>query len=348
MTVALLIPRTAPSDGAARLGAAIEKAARLGHADLGDPLVRLRAYNTAGQPGAAADAARRALSEGAEIVLGPLFSESTRAVAEVLGPVGITLISFSTDTAVARPRVYISGYTPEAETRRILAYAGQQGRRFVSVFRPRTPYGDAAARGVSGTEANGRVRIVASGIYERSFKGIEAASEPFANSARDAGAEAVLLPAGGKELQAVASFLNYFQLDPESTKYLGLGQWNSRASFQEASLNGGWFPAPDPDAVQSFAGRYAAEYGAEPPVLASLGYTAMQIAGQLIAEARRAGQEDAFDHFTITRPEGFRGAFGPVRFKGNGVAEHALAILEVGPRQFIVRDPAPRSFGAGS
>lgn len=348
VTLALLVPRSARAETAATLGTAISNAARLAISELRDPQIRLNVYDTGGDPARAAAATRRALDEGADLVLGPLFSASTEAAADVAGPEGVAVISFSTDTAVAGGPVYVSGYAPEAEARRILDYAGSQGRRFVGVFRALTPYGEAAARGVREAEAAGRVRVVATGAYERSFKGIEEASGPFAAAAGDAGADAVLLPAGGKELQAVASFLNYYRLDPARTTYLGLGQWNSRASFEEASLRGGWFPAPDPTAVRSFAARYAERYGAEPPVLASLGYTAVQIAGQLVAEARRSGSREPFGHAALTRPEGFRGAYGPVRFRDDGVAEHGLAVLEVGVRSFTVRDPAPLSFRAGS
>ncbi|MEO0623686.1 MAG: penicillin-binding protein activator [Pseudomonadota bacterium] len=348
VTLALLVPRTAQSDGAAALGGALANAAQLGVSELRDPQLRLRVYDTAGQPATAAVAARKALADGADIVLGPLFSGSTKAVADVVLPEGVPVISFSTDTAVAGIGVYVSGYAPEAEARRILDYAGAQGRRFVGIFRPLTPYGEAADRGVRAASASGRIEVVAAGAYERSFKGIETASAPFASDASSAGANAVLLPSGGKELQAVSSFLNYHRLDPARTKYLGLGQWNSRASFQEASLLGGWFPAPDPDAVRRFSSLYSARFGGQPPVLASLGYNAVRIAGELLAEARQTGRADLFDHAAVTRPAGFRGAFGPVRFRDDGVAEHGLAILEVGQRTFVVLDPAPRGYGAGS
>lgn len=347
VTLALLVPRTAQAENAARLAEALSNAARLGISELRDPQLRLRVYDTSGRPEIAAAAARKAVAEGANIVLGPLFSASTEAAADVVVPEGLSVISFSTDSAIAGSGVYLSGYTPEAEARRILDYAGSSGRRFVGVFRPRNPYGDAAARGVRDAEAVGAVRIVASTAYERSFKGIEQASQPFAGSVRDAGADAVLLPSGGKELQAVASFLNYHRVDPARVQYLGLGQWNSRASFQEASLRGGWFPAPDPTTMERFAARYAARYGAEPPVLASLGYTAVQVAGQLVAEARRNPGVELFAPEEMTRPTGFRGAYGPIRFRPDGIAEHGLAILEVGPRSFTVRDPAPLGFRAG-
>jgi ABC-type branched-subunit amino acid transport system substrate-binding protein len=345
--LALLVPESAPSEGASRLARSMANAARMAVDDLASPDLELRVYDTGGEPARAAEAARQAAGQGADLILGPLYAGSTRAVGDVAGPEGLKVISFSTDTQIAGGPVYVSGYTPDSEVRRILSYAVSQGLRDVALFHPRTRYGEAAARAAREAQARTGTRIVATAGYERSFRGIEAASGSFAEQARAFGARAVLLPAGGRELQAVGSFMNFHGLDPDDVQYLGLGQWNSGASFQEPALAGGWFPGPDPQALGGFASAYRARHGEEPPVLASLGYDAVQIAGQLLEAARAEGRRDPFSREAITRARGFRGALGPVRFTETGAAEHGMAILKVGQGRFEVRDPAPRAFGAG-
>jgi hypothetical protein len=79
-----------------------------------------------------------------------------------------------------------------------------------------------------------------------------------------------------------------------------------------------------------------------------LGYDAVQVAGQLLAEARRTGTRDPFGYRELTRPEGFQGALGPLRFRPDGLAERAMAILEVGDGRFEVADPAPGRLDLGS
>jgi hypothetical protein len=74
----------------------------------------------------------------------------------------------------------------------------------------------------------------------------------------------------------------------------------------------------------------------------------VQIAGQLLAEARQTGASDPFGAEAITRPQGFRGAVGPIRFTPDGLGERSMAILEVGQGAFRVIDPAPLAFGAGT
>jgi ABC-type branched-subunit amino acid transport system substrate-binding protein len=100
--------------------------------------------------------------------------------------------------------------------------------------------------------------------------------------------------------------------------------------------------------MKQFVTRYQGKYGAVPPILSVLGYDAVQIAGQLLSSARREGNTQPFTARTITRPQGFRGAVGPIRFNGNGIGQRGLAVLEVDRSVFKVVDPSPIGFGAGS
>jgi len=260
----------------------------------------------------------------------------------------VNVISFSTDSSVAGGPVFVSGFLPETEAARIVSFAAARGYGRIGVFYPYTPYGEAALRGAGeGGYASG-ARVVTQSGYDRTFQGIQEAAEPFAGAAFDSGVSAILLPESGKGLQTVAAFMDYGGLDPAQVRYLGLGQWNASATLQEPTLRGGWFPAPDPDRLDTFAGLYSVRYGARPPFIAVLGYDAVQVAGQLLSEARYTGSRSPFGHRELTRPGGFQGALGPLRFRPDGQAERAMAILEVGNGSFEVVDPAPAQLGLGS
>lgn len=346
--IAFLAPLTTPNERMARLGQALVNAGQMAAADLGDPLIGVQVYDTGGDPVRAGQAAAQAAAAGADLIVGPLLSQSTLEVAAVAEPAGLKVISFSTDTNVAGDPVYLSGFLPEWEAERIVSYAASQGRAKLAVFASATAAGDAALRGVQNSASRSGAWVVAQAQYGLSFEGIQAAAEDFADDARANGADALLLPSGGVELQSAGSFTNYHGLDPRNVQYLGLGQWNSRASFQEPALQAGWFPAPDPALSTGFASRYQARYGDRPPILAALGYDAVWIAGDMLNAARQAGSVDAFAASAIARPQGFQGVLGPLRFTPEGYNQRAMAILEVGRRSFQVRDPAPRGIGPGT
>jgi len=346
--VALLAPLTAADAGAANAGNALANAARMAMVDLADPTMELRIYDTAGTPQGARAMALKAVGEGAALILGPLFGANTGGVGDAAGAAGINAISFSTDSSVAGGPVFLSGFLPEAEAERIVGFAASRGLNRIAVFYPHTDYGAAAVRGADEAVLSGSARVVVATGYSRTFQGIQEASEPFAGAALAAGATAILLPDSGQGLRSVGAFLDYGGLDPVEVKYLGLGQWNSSATLQEPALRGGWFPAPDPDRLDVFAGLYSARYGAPPPFIAVLGYDAVQVAGQLLADARRDGSTTPFGRAELTRIAGFQGALGPLRFEPGGLNVRAMAILAVGESGFEVLDPAPSRLGLGS
>ncbi|MEM9045894.1 MAG: penicillin-binding protein activator [Pseudomonadota bacterium] len=344
VTLALLVPQSSSRKSAAQLGAALSRAAQLGLRDLNTDRIDLRIYDTAGDPTVAASVAARAIADGADIILGPLFGSATKSVAPLAVQANINVLSFSTDTSAAGGPVWVTGFLPEMEAARILSFAQSQSYLNVGVFYPKTAYGDAALRGALEADGKGQTRIIGSSSFTPGFQGIQEAAQVFSGTA--AGADAILLATGGTDLNSAGSFMNFYDFNPVVVKYMGLGQWFSGKTLKEVALRGGWFPAPDPDASRRFSDRYSSIHGEKPPLLAVLGYDAVQIAGQSVL-ASRGGDEDPLSAQALTRPVGFQGAFGPVRLTPDGRNQRALAILEVGPRGFEMIDPAPESFGAG-
>ncbi len=344
VTVALLVPTTATNERARTGARGIVDAARLARSDLRDPLLDLRVYDTSGTDEGAAEAAGQALAEGAKLILGPLRGDGARVVGPIAAQAGVNVISFSTTSAVAGGNVWLIGMLPETEADRIVGYAASQGYGSVGIFYAETPYGYAAYDAVRDAAARNGAFLAAAGSYPRSFEGIQNASESYAAQHQSSGANAVVLPADGQELQAAASFLNFHGLLSSRVKYLGLGLWNDPVTRGEPTLVGGWFAAPDPVRAEQFASRFAAAYGRSPGEFDALGYDAVAAAGALLKEARARNAADAFSAAAITDPSGFAGVNGVFRFTADGLNQRGLAILEVQPDEFIVIDPAPRRF----
>ena len=339
--VGLLAPIGAADREAAELGEALVNSARLALADASGSPVRLEVYDTAGSPDRAAAAARNAIADGADILVGPLFADSTRAVAPIARQAGINVISFSTDASVAGDPVYLSGYLPEAEAERMAQFASRRQLSPVAVYYPQTPYGGAAWRGFQRAAQRAGLRIVAAESYPRSFQGIQQTAARFAEAARDAGARAVLIPDGGQGLRSVGAFLSYAGLSSGHAQYMGLGQWNSPITLEEPALVGGVFPSPEPDRVRSFLSRYSSRFGSRPPNLAVLGYDGVALAAQMM------DAEGSLDDGVLTRSQGWSGLWGPIRFMPDGTSERSMAILRVEENGFDLIEPAPGSFGAG-
>ena len=344
VTLALLVPSTASNAGAAKLGTSLGNAARMSAVALNDPLINLRIYDTAGRPETARAAVTQALADGAKLIMGPLFSTSTKAVAAPATEKGVKVVSFSTDSNIAGGPIYLSGFLPEMEARRITSYARSQGYNQIGIFYPTSPAGELALKGAR--SGAGQALSVQTG-FERTEAGIVGGAKEFAGRVKASGVRAIFVPESGQALSFILSQLRAQGID-SGYKMLGHGQWNTRSTLKAAGAADGWFPAPDPAAMKSFVSRYRNTYGSVPPPLAVLGYDAVQIAGQMLAEARLTGSRDAFGTAALTRPQGYSGAVGPIRFGPDGLGERGLSVLKVGTGVFETINPAPIAFGLGS
>ena len=344
--VAVLAPVTASNAGAASLGRALVNAAKLAERDLRrSTKIELMVFDTGGNAGRASAAASKAIAQGAKIILGPLFSANTKAVGAVAAARDVKVIAFSTDSAVAGDPVYLSGFLPEMEARRVIGYARSRGIRATGIFYPQSPLGEVALRGARHAAGS---NLVATTSFDRTAEGIVNGARTFADQVRSSGAVGLLVADSGRGLIFAVDQLGENGLTGEQYRYLGLGGWNSRATLSSIKLRNAWFPAPDPSAMQRFVSRYSSRYGTVPPPLAVLGYDAVLIVGQLLQDAAASGSNQPFSTAALTRGQGFRGAVGAIRFTRSGLGQRGMAILEVGDSEFDVVDPAPRSFGRGS
>ena len=119
--VALLVPLSGSNAG---IGRSIANATMLAVLDTRTEKVRITNYDTA--TGASA-AARRAIAEGAQLILGPLLSEDVRAVAPIAKAANVPVISFSNDVGVAGDGTYLLGYAPTQSIERVVGYAKTRG-----------------------------------------------------------------------------------------------------------------------------------------------------------------------------------------------------------------------------
>ncbi len=343
--IAVLVPLSAPDSRLQKIAQGIVDAAQLAATDISDPRIRVRKYDTAGDANRAKSMTEAAIADGADIIIGPVFGASAKAVGPVARKSAVNVITFSTDSSAAAENVFLIGSLPKSEVGRVLSYAASEGLLRIGGFAPDGPYGDQVVQAMRDKGSASGVSIDRIGRYGRTFEVIQSAAKSYA--ATVSAPNAILLPDSGFGLQTAASFLSYYDAGPPTMSFLGTGQWYDAATLREATLRGGLFPAPDPTLRALFAERYRTVYGVEPPTLAELGYDAVAAVGSMLAFAEPG--TDPFDAASITDPRGFQGVTGVFRFTPDGLNERGYAILEVTRDGFTVRDPAPRDFvGAGS
>jgi ABC-type branched-subunit amino acid transport system substrate-binding protein len=325
--VALILPLS-DIGNAGTAGQAMRNAAEMALAEFSEPNIQLLTKDDGGTGPGAQLAARQAIDEGAEIILGPH---------------GVPIIAFSTDTKVASPGVYLLSFLPEADVDRVVAYAISKGKRSFVGLVPSNPYGTVVEGEFKQAVSRGGGRVLAIEHYKDRDK-IGDAVRLVAQAAGRA--DAMFIPDGGDAVTDVVAALEAAGINLRQLALLGTQLWNDDAKiFSNPLLAGGWYPAPDPAGFRAFSDRYRSRYGQDdPPRVAGLAYDAVA----LVAALKKKQGSPRITNEVLTSPSGFDGIDGRFRFRDDGTNQRGLAILRVTPSGGQVIVPASRTFNASA
>ena len=377
--VAILAPLSGP---AGQTGQAIIHAAQLALFDMKSAGASLRPYDTGGTPQGTLEAAQQAISEGASVIIGPLFSSGAKALSGYVRAAGIPALTLTTDPSAADTYVYVAGFLIRDQAERVVDYAVRQGLRRFAILSTDTPFGRAmsteyerAVAGVGGLlsntllrtpgeDASEHVRILTSfdarvAEHERLVEDLEARLErgkdvqasreltalQITETAGPLPFDALLMTSVGSALLEDLALLASVDVTSSSVRFIGPMLWNEPPWKTEPALAGAWYPASPPAPQRRFVERYTEVFDA-PPVsqIASLGYDLTALAIKLPTDAGRV--YGAYSRDALTSPSGFQGWDGLFRFRTDGTVERSLAVMEIQPDGPKLLEAASASFGS--
>ena len=340
--VALLVPRGGSANDNL-LAENLENAARLAMRDLGGVEVDLRVYSTAGNSGRAAQVAAQAVSEGAKIIIGPVYGEAANAAGVAVAEQGVNVLSFSNNPTIAGGNVFILGPTFESTANRLVGYAKRAGKDRIAILHGQDLGGQLGRAAIEKAIVNNRATLAGTVDYALSQESVAAAVPRVKATVEASGANALFLTtSSASALPLFAELLPAAGITVASTQYIGLTRWDiPPQTLALPGLQGGWFALPDPGASQAFSSRYAAAYGDQPHPLAGLAFDGIAAIGALV----RTGRPTALTGSSLTQGAGFRGSSGVFRLMPDGTNERGLAVAAIRDGRVVIIDGAPRSFG---
>jgi ABC-type branched-subunit amino acid transport system substrate-binding protein len=342
--VALLIPSGSGQSQDETFGTNLENAARLAMADLSGVKIELKVYRTGGSPTQAATLAKQAVAEGAQVILGPFYSEEANAAGVAVADSGVSVLAFSNNAAIAGGNVFVLGQTFDNTARRLAGYAVRNGKSKVLIVHDQNVAGEVGKAAIERGVASAGGSVVGVTSYEFSQNGIVQAATGIVGKARSSGATALFLTADAAgALPLVSQLLVDNGIDKSAVQFIGLTRWDiPPATLSLPGVQGGWFAMPDPGLQAQFRARYEGAYGSTPVPVAALAYDGIAAIGALAGRAK-AGAPISRD--SLTQSAGFAGVSGIFRLLSNGTNERGLAIAQIRNNQVVVIDAAPRSFG---
>jgi ABC-type branched-subunit amino acid transport system substrate-binding protein len=341
VSVGLILPLSAQGN-AGVAAQSMKNAAEMALAEFQNPNIQLLVKDDAGTPQGAQQGAQQAIDEGAEIIIGPLFAQSVRAVAQVVRPRGIPVIAFSTDSSVASRGVYLLSFLPETDVKRIVDYAISRGKRSFAALMPDNAYGAVVQAAFQQELPRHGGRVV---VLEKYPLDPSKIAEPVHSVAQAAAqVDSLFIPDGADAVPQVVQALAADRVNLRRLQLFGTGLWDDPRIFSDKLLQGGLYAAPESGGFRNFSARYRARYGQDPVRTATLAYDAVALVAALV----KTQGPQRFSEQVLTNSSGFAGIDGIFRFRSDGTNERGLAVLRVGPTGGQPVSPAPRSFGPGT
>ena len=340
--VALLVPRGgSASDNL--LAQNLENAARLAIRDLDGVKIDLRVYGTAGQAGTAATAAAQAVSEGAKIIIGPVYGEAANAAGVAVAAQGVNVLSFSNNPTIAGGNVFVLGPTFENTANRLVGYAKRSGKDRIVILHAQDVAGQLGRNAIQQAISANGATLSGTVDYALSQESVIAAVPRVKAAVDSSGANALFLTtSSASALPLFAQLLPEAGLPVATTQYIGLTRWDiPPQTLALPGVQGGWFALPDPGATGAFSQKYSAAYGSAPHPLAGLAFDGIAAVGALV----KSGKSTALTGASLTQGAGFRGASGIFRLNKNGTNERGLAVATIRNNGVVVLEGAPQGFG---
>lgn len=301
--VALLAPLSGKHAG---VGAQMAKAVWLVE-DYGGATRKTQVLDAGETPQDAANAARAAIVQGANILVGPLLRDQTPAVVEAAESVPV--LSLSNDAALAATGAWVFGVTPAQSAQTVLGYAKETGARRLAMLETSGTHGHQAMQALQAEAGKARVTVLPA------IPG-DTAPTDFSEALQRAGAgtmpDIVFVPGAGQATlrQAEAAVR-------AGVTTIGSLQWSGLAQPELDRLDKACFTGPDPVWFDRLSAFFRAHLDEDLGVIAALAIDAIGV-----AQAAGGGP-------SLSTRTAYEGLLGDTRFDRDGTLHRSLAILRI-------------------
>jgi ABC-type branched-subunit amino acid transport system substrate-binding protein len=167
--IAILLPLSGKHS---KVGTTLLESAQMAIFDSKKENLVLMPFDTKGTAFGAMEAIKQAVREDVNVVLGPLFTSSTKAVTEIARANGIRILSFSNNQGLLDSGVYLMGFSPEQEIERIVSYSIDEGKMDFVALVPNNKYGASISKILKETASNKDGRVIRVEYYSPSGRNL--------------------------------------------------------------------------------------------------------------------------------------------------------------------------------
>ncbi len=337
------------------VGTELRKAVDMAVISLAPPQFEVIYIDTAKAP---AEAAYAAIAADADIIIGPVFSSHTAAIAPIAIENRIPVLSFSNNSTITNPGVWIMGQQPEHEMEAVLSYAmaslaaienipPEQAR--IAIVTNDTAYGrtlrDYSIRHLITAGAAQPAQLLLDQTVLENENRLQQSIRQFARWTKENPSpefDMVIICGDADFTLTVAPVLVWHDLDPAKVRFVGSSQWNRADMITEPSLQGGLYATLPTDRRQRFEKVWNTYFTEPPGDLAPLGFDAVAVASLMTGDATTDNEDMANN--VLLRETGFAGFSGVFRFYPDGSHRRHLEVRQINRFRSATVRPADTTF----
>ena len=365
LRVAVLVPL---SGQVKNVGESIVNAIQMSLFENNKKNIVLKIYDTKGTTFGAVDAINKAIKDGVDTVIGPLFSAETKAVKNILKQNNLISFSLSNDEELRNiDNVFVTGSIPEQEIQTLISYMMDNDFYNYVALMPNSTHGALMNRILRGTilnkdgllikteyytqneknlinKINGLVNFyeVPQTLYEDFEKkklenkllGITEELEFKIQEEEKIYPQALFIPDGGKQAEQIANLLFITQQNSRYIQLIG----TTKLDGDESIINNPYFDkvifiGANPNKYKNFRDSYVNLYREEPVKITSMVYDLINIMDTIYTF------EDGkyiINKKELLDPRGFDGIDGRYRFLPNGIVERKMFVLQLQNKEKVV------------
>ena len=307
--------------------------------------------DTKANPSLAKKATKELVEQDVNVILGPFFSSTLNSSLNIAKYKNIPLISFSSDRKEKEQGVYLMGFEPEEQIKKITEYTVKKKYIRYAALLPNSKYGKRSLKTYRSVLNKNNLSLSKVELYDPNFKNfekniqnlvgldknpkIEIDEETGENPIEDfdPGFDVLLLVESGNKLKETTALLTYYGVDFNKIKLIGTGEWYVDNIGSEPGLIGAWFVAPSPKLWKNFKKKFYKFYNYEPVRLSSLAHDSLTTVFSIVNKNDNIYELNYND---FQNSYGFSGIDGNFKFLSNGTVERKLSVLEIKQNSFKV------------
>ena len=337
--IGLLVPLTGQFS---YLGDTISGGSELAFFKMQNPNIELLYFDTAGGD-KVIEAANSAISNDVDVIIGPLFSDSVKAIKPLFNELDIPILSFSNNIDVAEEGVWVLGYLPEQQIDQLVDFAVARGKQNFGILSSSSQLGEkitmAAVNKLTEYGLSPRTVLTISNIEDMDQNELLNKIKIFAqyiDTEKDPLTlpppvfDTVLIAGDTSFILQVAPILSYYDLGPDRALFIGIDRWNIPKMLNEPSLQNAILTLPTRPADEKFNKVWKSEFKIDSNDLARISFDATA----LVIATANINSDASLSERLVGQP-GFIGFSGQFKMSRTGLTERIFEIMKISDNLLI-------------